>query len=77
MSFWQCNICTKLVSNIEIEFSYKYIKTLMDNVNIYYPKRLERILNTFNIHRDSPYVVDLRLKLIWKSKNNSEIYLFK
>jgi hypothetical protein len=40
------------------------------------PKRFETILKTFNIYRNSTFVVDLRLKFIWKSKNNSKIWLF-
>lgn len=62
------------MSNVEIVISYKFIQTLMDTVNIYCPKSLENILKISNIHIDSPYVVNLRLKFIWKSKNNSKNY---
>ncbi|XP_025196722.1 SET domain-containing protein SmydA-8-like [Melanaphis sacchari] len=71
MSIWQCKICTKLVTSTEMINLYKNIETLMKSINVFCPKSFEEILKSFNIHKDSPFVVDLRLKFIWKSKNNS------
>lgn len=61
------------MSNAEVSSFYKDIESLMNNVDVFCPKSLETVLKTFNIHKDSPFVVDLRLKFIWKSKNNSKI----
>ncbi|XP_026818652.1 SET domain-containing protein SmydA-8-like [Rhopalosiphum maidis] len=70
MSFWQCKICTKLVTSTEMTCFYKDIETFMKSINVFCPKSFEAILKSMNIHKDSPFVVDLRLKFIWKSKNN-------
>lgn len=79
MSIWHCKMCTKLVTSFEVTSLYKDIESLMNSINAFCPKTLETILKTFNMHKNSPFVVDLKLKFIWKSKNNSNvsIYLFK
>jgi len=56
-----------------MKFFYKHVETLMKNINLFCPKSFEAILKSFNIHKDSPFVVDLRLKFIWKSKNYSNV----
>ncbi|XP_027843219.2 SET domain-containing protein SmydA-8-like [Aphis gossypii] len=71
MSIWQCKICTKLVTSAEMICFYKDIETITKSISVFCPKSFEAILKSFNIHKNSPYVVDLRLKFIWKSKNNS------
>jgi len=71
MSIWQCKICTKLVTSTEMTCFYKDIEIFMKSINVFCPKSFEAILKSMNIHKDSPFVVDLRLKFIWKSKNNS------
>ncbi|XP_022168889.1 protein msta-like [Myzus persicae] len=71
MSIWHCKTCTKLVSSAEMICLYKDIETLMKSISVFCPKSFEAILKSFNIYRNSPFVVDLRLKFIWKSKNNS------
>ncbi|CAI6359665.1 unnamed protein product [Macrosiphum euphorbiae] len=70
-SIWQCKMCTKLVSSTEMLCFYKDVETLMKSISVFCPKSFEAILKSFNIHKDSPFVIDLRLKFIWKSKNNS------
>jgi len=66
-------MCTKLVSSTEMICFYKDIETLMKSISVFCPKSFEAILKSFNIHKDSPFVIDLRLKFIWKSKNNSNV----
>lgn len=65
-------MCTKLVSSTEMINFYEEVKTLMKNISVFCPKSFEAILKSFNIHKDSPFVIDLRLKFIW-SKNNSKV----
>lgn len=75
LSVWQCKECCKLVTSVEIMSFFKRICSLMNSIQ-QCPKRLETILKTFNIYKNNTFVVDLRLKFIWKSKNNSKIWLF-
>ncbi|XP_025409143.1 SET domain-containing protein SmydA-8-like [Sipha flava] len=69
-SVWQCKECHKLVTSVEITSLLKKLCPLMNSIQ-QCPKRFETILKTFNIYRNSTFVVDLRLKFIWKSKNNN------
>lgn len=76
-SIWQCDLCPKFVTHVQTVSVYKDVESAMNTIDVFCPNSLKTPLNTSNVRKDGPYVVDLKLKFIWKSTNKSNNgYLF-